>query len=479
MKLTKISNEKLNINEIKGKLKSNFSIYTIDNSLEFISRNKKILLKKRFFAKLTIIITYIILNILILNNPKDNKNISIKINNKGFLNIKTIHKSKFNYYNYTDNILVYKDLYNNIPYIPINKINYIKKSFQISEKNYFKLCESQTLLDKTLYKRNNKPKISVIIPYYNRDKFSLYIPLRSIQNQSFKDIEIIFVDDGSSKTKINQLIEEMKKDNRIILLKHKTRKGTLISRVDGVRYASGEYIMQLDQDDLYINNLLFEKLYKKAKELNIDILHFSTLVYENEKRYHIMRIIIQKNILITQPDLRTTFFRLLNEKKFGRICTMIWDKFVRRETYLEAIDDIGDEYLNHIFFAYEDTLMAFELSQIAFSYYYYDIKGYRNNKYIAGHSRTYLRFRREIFAMNQLYFIKLLLYKADPLYDRYFIYKEWGFKGCGSDVRSLNRKEIDLLYEVLEAIFELERLYKNTIKELLVCANNIKRYFGI
>jgi hypothetical protein len=105
MKLTKIFNEKLNINEKKRKLNTYFSIYTIDISLEFISRNKKILLKKRFFAKLTIIITSIILNILIINNPKDNTNISIKIKNKGFLNIKTIHKSKFNYYNYTDNIV--------------------------------------------------------------------------------------------------------------------------------------------------------------------------------------------------------------------------------------------------------------------------------------------------------------------------------------------------------------------------------------
>ena len=463
----------------KRNLNTYFTIYTIDNSLKLLLKNNKILLKKRFFVKLALIILYAILNFLILNNSKDNTNISIKINNKGFLNIKTIHKSKFTYYNYTDNILVYKDLYSNLSYIPISKINYIKESFQISEKNYFKLCENQTLLDKTLYKRNNKPKISVIIPYYNKDKFSLYIPLRSIQNQSFKDIEIIFVDDGSSKAKINQLIEEMKKDNRIILLKHKKRKGTLISRADGVRYASGEYIIQLDQDDLYINNLLFEKIYKKAKELNIDILHFSTLVYENEKRYHIMRILIQKNILITQPNLRTTFLLQLNEKRFGRTCTMIWDKFVRRETYLEAIKDIGDEYLNHLFFAYEDTLMTFELSQIAFSYYYYDIKGYRYNKYLAGNSRAFLPERRETLAMNQLYFIKLLLYKANPLYDRYFIYKELGFRGCGSDVRSLNRKEIDLLYEVLEAIFELERIFKNTVKELLVCANNIKRYFEI
>jgi glycosyltransferase involved in cell wall biosynthesis len=289
-------------------------------------------------------------------------------------------------------------------------------------------------LDSTKYKRNNKPKISVIIPYYNKDNFSLYIPLRSIQNQSFKDIEIIFVDDGSSEKKINQLIEEMKNDNRIILLKHKTRKGTLISRVDGVRYSSGEYIIQLDQDDLYINNLLFEELYRKAKNLNIDIVQFSTFVYENENSSHIMRILIPKNISITQPELKKILLMKLNER-FGRYWTMIWDKFVRRETYLEAIEDLGDEYLNHIFFAYEDTLMMFELSQIALSYYYYDIIGYRYNIYRAGQSRISQSHLSEILAMNQLYFIKLLLYKGNPLYDRYYIYKEWGFFGCGSEVK--------------------------------------------
>ena len=273
----------------------------------------------------------------------------------------------------------------------------------------------------------------------------------------------------------------MKNDNRIILLKHKTRKGTLMSRVDGVRYASGEYIIQLDQDDLYINNLLFEKLYKKAKKVKADIVQFSTLMYhDNKTNYNILEILIPKKKLIKQPDLRITFLQKLNEKRFGLCSTrMIWDKFVRRETYLEAIEDLGDEYLNHMFFGYEDTLMMFELSQIAFSYYYYDIKGYRHNIYLEGKSRAFHKNQLGILAMNQLYFIKLLLYKVDPLYDRYHIYKEWGFYGCGSEVRDLKRKDIDLLMEVLEVIFELEKLFKNTVQELLTCANNIKRNFGI
>ena len=81
--------------------------------------------------------------------------------------------------------------------------------------------------------------------------------------------------------------------------------------------------------------------------------------------------------------------------------------------------------------------------------------------------------------MNQLYFIKLLLYKIEPSSDRYNIFKEWGFARCGSEVVNLDRNDIDLLQEVLEVIDELERIYKNTDKELLECANKIKKYFGI
>ena len=120
------------------------------------------------------------------------ENINLE-NNRGFLKIRTKHKSKFTNYNFTNNIIVYKDLYNNKSYIPITESNVILKSNKVSHKNYYKICEKKILLDQTKYKRSLKPKISVIIPSYNKDLFSIYTPLRSIQNQSLKDIEIIFV----------------------------------------------------------------------------------------------------------------------------------------------------------------------------------------------------------------------------------------------------------------------------------------------
>ena len=81
------------------------------------------------------------------------------------------------------------------------------------------------------------------------------IYLWSIQNKSFKDLEINYGDNCSPDNKLKEIFEEMKKDKRIILLKHKENKGTLMTYADEVRFACGEFIFNLYQDDLYINKI--------------------------------------------------------------------------------------------------------------------------------------------------------------------------------------------------------------------------------
>ena len=458
-------------------------IYYKSEKLTFRQKEKKLIKLFLIFVDILILVIFKYKKPDIFSKNFKEIYISGNNNNKGFLKINTKHKGKYETYNYEDNIIVVKDLYNNITYTPITESNSIIKSEHIFNDSYFELCDNKTLLDNTKYKRSTKPLISVVIPYYNKDKFSIYIPLRSIQNQSLKHIEIIIVDDGSSENIINKVLEEMKNDNRIILLKHKINKGTLMSRVDGVRYASGEYILTIDQDDLYIDNLLFENIYKKAKELNVDILHFAAFIYHNKDKIDPFTIgnRIKKNVLITQPELKISFFDKVyidknNTNKLGD-CNAggIWDKLIKRNIYLEGIKDLGDEYLNHRVFLYEDTLMKFELSQVAYSYYFYDYFGYRLNGYIQGQTRDDTSNGSNILAMNQLLFIKLLLYKVPTYYDRYHIFMLWGFAWCGSEARYTEEKDIDLLKEVLEVIYELERIYKNTDKRLLECANEIKR----
>ena len=104
--------------------------------------------------------------------------------------------------------------------------------FYLAEK-YYRICNKEILLNKKKYLNIEKPKISIISAVYNMEK-KIKRFLRSIQNQIFNDVEIILVDDGSNDNTIKIIEKFQRDDRRIILLKHSSNKGTLISRNNGV-----------------------------------------------------------------------------------------------------------------------------------------------------------------------------------------------------------------------------------------------------
>ena len=125
-----------------------------------------------------------------------------------------------------------------------NKLNEYRYDFKLKQyklkiENYYKLCNNGTLLNKKKFLKYEIPKISIISPIYNREKYILGF-LRSIQNQNFDNIEIIFVDDFSSDNSAESIKNYQIEDERIILIKHNKNKGTLISRNDGALISKGE-----------------------------------------------------------------------------------------------------------------------------------------------------------------------------------------------------------------------------------------------
>ena len=101
------------------------------------------------------------------------------------------------------------------------------------------------------------------------------ISLRSIQNQSFKEIEIIIVDDESSDN-INDLYDNLMKDDpRIRIFKHSKNMGVWRSRLDGFLYSKGEYILHFDPSDIYADNYVLEEAYNMIKKYNLDTIRFS------------------------------------------------------------------------------------------------------------------------------------------------------------------------------------------------------------
>lgn len=106
-----------------------------------------------------------------------------------------------------------------------------------------------------------KEKITIIIPCYNVQE---YLPkcLESVLNSTFKDIEIIAINDGSTDNTIDILNEYAKKDKRIKVYDQKNV-GQAKTRNRGIDMANGEYLFFLDSDD-YIDQELLEKLYNET-----------------------------------------------------------------------------------------------------------------------------------------------------------------------------------------------------------------------
>ena len=133
------------------------------------------------------------------------------------------------------------------------------------------LCNNSTSLNTIKYfNKTETPKISIIAAIYNKEKYILRF-IRSIQSQNYENIEIILVDDCSTDNSIKIIKNIQAIDRRIILIKHSEKKGTLISRNDGIIKAKGEYLIIPDPDDIFLNDIL-NRAYKKGKEHTVLIM---------------------------------------------------------------------------------------------------------------------------------------------------------------------------------------------------------------
>ena len=121
----------------------------------------------------------------------------------------------------------------------------------------------------------DKSLVSIIMPSYNCGKF-VEKTIRSVQAQTYKNWEIIFVDDCSKDDTINQVSELQKQDSRIKLFQNPVNSGAAISRNTALREAKGKWIAFLDSDDLWEPT----KLEKQIKFMEENGYAFSYHEYE-------------------------------------------------------------------------------------------------------------------------------------------------------------------------------------------------------
>ena len=213
--------------------------------------------------------------------------------------------------------------------------------------------------------------ISVIIPIYNVEKY-LDRCVDSIINQTYKNLEIILVDDGSPDNCPKMCDDYAKKDSRIRVV-HKENGGLSDARNAGMEVATGEYVSFIDSDD-YISLDFYETLFQTMIDNDSDIVECSVVkFYENEKFDE-----YSDDLKVTNYETVDALDGLISENPFKQ---HVWNKLYKSSVALDIPYAVGK--LNEDeFWTYQVFGKAKKVTRINQTMYYY----FQRNGSIMGNS---------------------------------------------------------------------------------------------
>lgn len=161
--------------------------------------------------------------------------------------------------------------------IQMKKIKRFEKSLKKIKENEiqsFRLINSNNILiDKKKYSKSDNPDITVVLTMFNQ-AHCIHKALRSIQNQSLKNIEILVIVDCSYDNSTETIQKYMEEDERIIMINHDYIEGTMKIRSEGIKLARGKYITALDGDDAFIQKDILNNSLYVANLGDLDIVEF-------------------------------------------------------------------------------------------------------------------------------------------------------------------------------------------------------------
>jgi len=368
-----------------------------------------------------------------------------------------------------------------------NPISEMKKFRELNFKNSFFYSSDN--------KKNENPDISVIITVYNQ-AHCFHGALRSVQNQSLKNIEIIIIDDCSLDNITEVIKNYTKEDKRIIYIRHESNDGKIKSRSDGVRMAKGKYITIIDGDDALSNDNILFKSFTIANLSNLDVVEFEHAFFKKKnykgKNLNYRNIKNLYHRIIYQPELTFKFIDLKGpDSNAGYANRNIVSKLIKKKIFKNVLEYIGNKYTEDYLLDHEDTIMAVSLFNIAESYYFMNECGY----YVANNEcdnsfliPTIKICKPKSFKINnELDSIKYLNFLLDKSkgneIENELIYKELITIDYYKKLDKLINKDFSYVYFILDKIYESNSNYikrKNRIfkikDRLLKKESFIKRY---
>lgn len=254
-------------------------------------------------------------------------------------------------------------------------------------------------------------KISVIIPVYNVEEY-LERCLNSVVNQTFKDLEIICVNDGSTDSSGEILQKFARKDARIKIIK-RPNGGLSAARNTGLEVMSGEYFAFLDSDD-WIDLNFYEKLYEKAKEFDADIA--MTDFIRKGKNKHKIRLNLNEEKLYTTIENKIKAANLFKEG-------CVWNKLYKRSRlgHLRFIEGV---YFEDGPYSIRALYESYKLVTVTGTYLYY----FQNKKSIV---KTMTPKKREDKIKNRQNMMRFIKEKNINVPDKSFWAVKKMYNFCG------------------------------------------------
>lgn len=210
-------------------------------------------------------------------------------------------------------------------------------------------------------------KISIIVPVYNTEPY-LEQCLDSIINQTLEDIEIICVNDGSTDNSLSILEEYASKDNRIKII-NQENEGQGFARNNGLKSVNGEYVLFVDSDD-WIELNTCEALYKKANELDLNMLFFCATRYiEDEDKYDYTFGDYNYSSLGGKFWNKIFSYKDLDENLIFRITVTAWSKLYNSDFLKKSDARFPDNFFEDNYFFYPLFLKAEKVSIVENQFY--------------------------------------------------------------------------------------------------------------
>ena len=408
----------------------------------------------------------------------NDEEINILKSNKSGLKYIKIFDRYINYEIITENIRYFIILFLFILILYFENTDHSRIITMTKSKKYFHICFKDILINKYNNFTINQytyPIISIIIPLYNCQR-SIKPVIRSIQNQNIYNYEILLINDYSNDNTLSIIEELAKADLRIKIINNNRNMGTLYSRCIGALESKGKYIFTIDNDDLFMNENVFNVVLEEAESEDYDIVEFNA-IRGFSYRPHISEMIDDiyhdnpNNQIVKQPQLGIHSITKNGKYEINNI--HIWGKCIKSSIYKKAVNALGKKRFSYYMSWAEDTSIVFILFNIAGSFKYISKYGvfHLMSKITACYTESdNNKMFGELFLLDIMFDFSKNNYETK----KYIVLKTLEIRNIHFFNKTIqNIRNYNYLKNILKKIFDCKYIYlndKNKIK------NNFKEY---